>query len=76
MLEIVTRPVFTVLATRFHRDDAPAAFWRQVERDHVTVADAVAEGDARAAGEQMRAHLLRLRATYERIDRATRAGAA
>ena len=76
LLEILTRPVFTVLATRFHREDAPASFWREVERDHVAIADAVSSADADAAGELMRAHLLRLRATYERIDRATRAGAA
>ncbi len=72
LLEVMTRPLFVVLQTRFLRDAAPARFWRRVDVEHRSIADAIAAGDERAAAQEMSAHLVHLRATYEKIDRSGR----
>src|SRR5918992_592954 len=72
VLPVITRPIFSVLRTRFLRDAAPPAFWKRVARDHRDILAAIedgSEGDARA---QMGRHLENLRPTYEEIDVKTR----
>jgi DNA-binding FadR family transcriptional regulator len=69
LLEVMTRPLFTVMRTRFLRDAAPKRFWRKVASDHESIFGAVEASDSDRAGEQMRQHLAHLRTTYERIDR-------
>src|ERR671918_1887187 len=72
VLPVITRPIFSVLRTRFLRDAAPPAFWKRVSRDHRDILAAIedgSEGDARA---QMDRHLENLRPTYEEIDVAAR----
>lgn len=69
LLELVSRPVFRVLETRFDRTDAPTPFWQEVVADHRAVYDAIAAGDSGGARRAAAAHLARLRPTYERIDR-------
>lgn len=69
LLEIMTRPVFTVLRTRLVRDQAPAVFWRQVGADHGRILERITASDAAGAAEQMSRHLGHLRVTYEGIDR-------
>ena len=70
LLEVIARPVFSVLQTRFMRDRASPDFRDSVERDHQDIYDAIAAGDGEAAARLMFSHLERLRPSYERIDRA------
>jgi GntR family transcriptional regulator, transcriptional repressor for pyruvate dehydrogenase complex len=72
LLEIMTRPVFTVLRTRFLRDQAPRRFWRRVAEDHRGILERIEAGDQEGAARAMREHIGRLAGTYERIDRAAR----
>jgi GntR family transcriptional repressor for pyruvate dehydrogenase complex len=69
LLEVVTRPIFTTLRTRFFREAAPRPFWDQVASDHEAIFAAIEAEDAHAAEAAMRAHLDALAGTYERIDR-------
>ena len=69
LLEVIARPMFSVLRTRFVRDRASPAFGAAVDRDHRDIFDAIAGGDAEAAASLMHNHLERLRSMYKRIDR-------
>jgi GntR family transcriptional repressor for pyruvate dehydrogenase complex len=69
LLEVVTKPIFEVLRTRFLRDRADASFWGGVTHDHTDIVTAVRDGDADAAADAMRTHLRDLRDTYVEIDR-------
>lgn len=69
LLELVTRPIFSVLKNRFLRGNAPSAFWQEVSHDHTDLVDAIERRDADAAATLMREHLHRLRDTYLAIDR-------
>lgn len=68
LLTVVTRPIFSVLRTRFLRDQATAEFWRCVVTDHEEIYQAIELQDDSLAGRLMSEHLSRLRETYERID--------
>lgn len=68
LLEIMTRPIFTTLRTRFLRDRAPRAFWTTVFEDHAEILRLIESRDAERAGQAMQVHLDYLRATYEEID--------
>ena len=72
LLEVIARPMFSVLRTRFVRDRASPEYWAAVDRDHRDVCDAIAAGDADASARLMGNHLERLRSMYERIDRVAR----
>lgn len=74
LLEMVTRPIFTTLRTRFLREEAPEAFWSTVADDHVRIYECVADGDAQGASAAMQDHLDSLAATYEAIDKLQRSG--
>lgn len=69
LLEVIARPVFRVLRTRFLRDYATRDFWVNVSCEHESIYDAIVEGDAEASARRMSTHLEGLRAMYERIDR-------
>jgi DNA-binding FadR family transcriptional regulator len=69
LLQALAAPIFGVLRTRFLRDLAQPAFWSTVTHDHDGLLAAIEAGDAARAGDEMRDHLRRLRATYEDIDR-------
>ncbi len=69
LLEVIARPMFSVLRTRFMRDRASPEFGAAVDRDHRDICDAIAAGDAEASARLMHNHLERLRSMYERIDR-------
>jgi len=65
LLEVVTRPVFSVLVSRsVHEPVVGNAYWSIVVEDHRLILEAVEAGDAEEARSRMRAHLDRLRATY------------
>lgn len=68
LLQVMARPVFTVLQTRFVRADAPEAFWERVADDHQAIAQAVADQDPDASARLMEEHLDHLRSTYETLD--------
>lgn len=70
LLDVLARPVFSVLETRFVRDRASGGFWAAVEADHQDIFDAISAGDSEASARFMHAHLERLRPMYERFDRA------
>lgn len=69
LLEILTRPVFTVLEQRYLRDRAPDTFWDRVHGDHEAIARAVVAGDVDTAADAMTAHLRDLRDTYIELER-------
>ena len=69
LLDVIARPVFSVLAARFVRDRASSEFWTAVEADHQDIFDAITAGDAEASARLMHTHLERLRPMYERFDR-------
>jgi GntR family transcriptional repressor for pyruvate dehydrogenase complex len=68
LLALMNEPNFRVLGTRFRRSDVSEAWWRQVDRDHVEIAEHVATGRGDEAAESMRLHLQRLRDLYLPID--------
>jgi hypothetical protein len=72
LVSIVTRPVFNVVQRRFRREAAPKRFWTDVVEAHERILERIEEGDEEGAAVEMFSHLERLRATYERIDRASR----
>jgi GntR family transcriptional regulator, transcriptional repressor for pyruvate dehydrogenase complex len=72
LLAIVTRPVFSVVQSRFRRDAAPKRFWADVVDAHERILRCIAAGDEDGAAREMFDHLEELRDTYERIDRGTR----
>ena len=69
LLEVVTRPVFSVLNERFLRENAPPRFWHRVDADHREILRHIEAGDERAARAAAKAHLGHLRSTYVSIDR-------
>lgn len=68
LLEIMTQPLFSVLRTRFLRDQAPPTFWEQVAQDHGLILACIDTGDGEGAAREMLHHLQRLRDTYLEID--------
>lgn len=68
LLEIMTQPLFSVLRTRFLRDEAPPKFWEQVAEDHGLILACIDAGDGEGAAQEMLHHLERLRDTYLEID--------
>ncbi|WP_327084979.1 FadR family transcriptional regulator [Nonomuraea sp. NBC_01738] len=69
LLAVVAQPVFQVLEEGLKRDEAPAGFWLQVDRDHREILAYVAAGDEQGAREAAHAHLTHLRSTYVDIAR-------
>jgi GntR family transcriptional regulator, transcriptional repressor for pyruvate dehydrogenase complex len=74
LLEMVTRPIFTTLRTRFLRDNAPVAFWQQVAEEHLRIFRCIEERDVDGARHEMQVHLDALAKVYEGIDRRRAAG--
>lgn len=71
LLKVITQPVFSVLRTRFLRDQAPHDFWVCVVEDHHHLFDAIEAKDPERASKLMIDHLARLRETYQSIDLAS-----
>jgi GntR family transcriptional repressor for pyruvate dehydrogenase complex len=68
LLDIVTRPIFRVIETRFRREEAAPDFWAAVHADHERILACIELGDAEGAAHEMGQHLGHLATTYERID--------
>jgi GntR family transcriptional regulator, transcriptional repressor for pyruvate dehydrogenase complex len=69
LLEIVTRPVFNILRTRFLREQAPRRFWSEVGIQHERILECIERGDSEGAEREMQAHLEDLAQTYAEIER-------
>ncbi|MQA78597.1 MAG: FCD domain-containing protein [Streptosporangiales bacterium] len=69
MLAMMLQPVSDVLRVRLERAKADdRSLWDGIDACHVTIADAIAAGDATRAQDLMREHLVELRPLYEQID--------
>lgn len=68
LLELMSRPIFHVLQTRFARIKASAGFRKQVEDDHRDIAEAILAREADTAADLMYEHLERLRPSYKEFD--------
>jgi DNA-binding FadR family transcriptional regulator len=69
LLVIATHPVFSVLHTNLARATFGTRFHKRINDDHTRIADAIAAGDADAAGEEMSRHLEVLREYYTKAWR-------
>ena len=69
LIGAMTRPLLAVLDQRLAREHAPAAFWDQVDTEHLRILAAVEARDAAAAEVAMRDHLASLAEVYSAIDR-------
>ena len=70
LITLIAEPVFSVLRTRFARQQAEPSFWTAVHRDHEAILKAVGAGSGDEAAQVMDAHLTRVADTYLKIDRA------
>lgn len=68
LLDLVARPIFSVMREKFLRDRAEPVFWRKVADEHAEILQHVRDGNAAAARKAMRIHLGALRDTYTQID--------
>lgn len=68
LLDLMARPIFDVLTTRFVARASSSAFWTQVDKEHQLIHEAVLAGDAELAERTMRDHVHHLNSAYRRID--------
>ncbi|MBT0771692.1 FadR family transcriptional regulator [Kineosporia sp. J2-2] len=68
VLDMMARPVFTVLRERFGRDQLEPDFWGRVAAEHAEILQHVRDRNSRGARRAMRTHLAGLKETYTRID--------
>lgn len=66
LLSIAAEPIFVVLQTHLRRTDLPKRAQRAINEEHREIAAALESGDAEAAEDAMRRHLVSLRPGYER----------
>jgi GntR family transcriptional repressor for pyruvate dehydrogenase complex len=66
MFTMMGQPVSDVLRTKLDRDSVARREWDEVDECHRVIAEHIAAGEAEAAEEAMRSHLLDLRGLYER----------
>ncbi len=68
LLEVIARPIYSVIVARFVREKVPHDFWEKVTVDHHVIYNAIASGDWVRAQELMRSHLRLLSSVYVHID--------
>lgn len=68
LIDLAVGPVFGVLQNRFAPNQASSRHRTRVADDHRQIVEAIAEGDADAAAERMRAHLEFIRPVYRPLD--------
>jgi DNA-binding FadR family transcriptional regulator len=74
LLYVSAQPVFSVLQRALERSNLSNAFHRGINEHHRKIADAIADGDADRAGEQMRVHLEELHPEYKKVWKQARRG--
>ena len=68
LLDVMARPIFEVLTTRFVARASSPSFWKKVNEDHRRIHDAVERGDTETAESTMREHVHHLNSVYQKID--------
>ncbi len=68
LLDLMARPIFDVLTTRFVARASSPAFWRKVNHEHRLIHEAVLAGDAKTAELTMHEHVHHLNSVYQKID--------
>lgn len=61
LVEMLTRPVLTVLREQFRRADPDPQFWSRAETEHAVIVDRIRARDSSGARRAMRSHLRSLR---------------
>lgn len=69
LLELLARPLFSVLGNRVGRQGATMHRWQEVDKDHREILEAITARDAMAAMELTRKHLDSLSEFYLELDR-------
>ncbi|HSJ29544.1 MAG TPA: FCD domain-containing protein, partial [Acidimicrobiia bacterium] len=72
LLEVIARPINSILGTRFDRAGLDRHYWAAIDREHREIADRIEAGDSAGAARSMRRHLARVRATYRHLDGGSR----
>lgn len=65
LAEVMTVPIFSVIRSRFLRDDMPGKLWSQVDDDHLAILRHIEAGSGDASMAAMRDHLARVREAYQ-----------
>ena len=68
LLDLMARPVFDVLTTRFVARASSPAFWKKVNHEHRLIHEAVLAGDVKTAELTMHEHVHHLNSVYQKID--------
>jgi DNA-binding FadR family transcriptional regulator len=68
LLGMMADPNFRVLRTKFRRKEMPDAWWREVDADHVVIAEHVANGQGSEAADAVQQHLEKLRELYLPVE--------
>lgn len=68
LLDLMARPIFDVLTTRFVARASSLSFWKKVNEEHRLIHAAVVNGDVETAESTMREHVHHLNSVYQKID--------
>ena len=68
LLDLMARPIFDVLTTRFVARASSPAFWKKVNHEHRLIHEAVLVGDVKTAELTMHEHVHHLNSVYQKID--------
>jgi GntR family transcriptional regulator, transcriptional repressor for pyruvate dehydrogenase complex len=68
LLDLMARPIFDVLTTRYVARASSPAFWKKVNHEHRLIHEAVLDGDAKTAELTMHEHVHHLNSVYQKID--------
>lgn len=67
VLSLMAEPIFSVLQTRFHREDWGRDVWVRISTDHAKIAELIRAGDPGGTQEMMASHLDYVSTVYKRI---------
>lgn len=68
LLDLMARPIFDVLTTRYVARASSPAFWKKVNHEHRLIHEAVLDGDVKTAELTMHEHVHHLNSVYQKID--------
>jgi GntR family transcriptional regulator, transcriptional repressor for pyruvate dehydrogenase complex len=68
LLDLMARPIFDVLTTRYVARASSPAFWKKVNHEHRLIHEAVLAGDVKTAELTMHEHVHHLNSVYQKID--------
>jgi GntR family transcriptional repressor for pyruvate dehydrogenase complex len=70
LLELMTRPMYGVIRSRYVLPTDRRDAWEQIDDDHATIMERIAEGDDAGAARAMDDHLVRLNSIYRTMEAA------